>query len=192
MSVSTSKFSLKSYKNKEFNEYRCPKCSTIPFIAISTNENKLFISTKCTNDHCYLNQPFDEMKKMCIEYPIKNFICVECENSKKEKNKKKYNINYYCSSCYQFFCIEHGDLHGLNSNHKTFIINENFDNICYEHKGNSVIGYCINHNKNYCMSCCHFAENNKKVDEEMPDNEINKFENEMNKNKTILEQMENF
>ena len=36
------------------NEYRCPKCSLVPFINISTNENKLFMSTKCINNHSYL------------------------------------------------------------------------------------------------------------------------------------------
>ena len=27
-------------------EYRCPECSLIPFINLSINENKLFMSTK--------------------------------------------------------------------------------------------------------------------------------------------------
>ena len=43
-------------------EYRCPKCSLIPFINIFNNENKLFMSTKCTNNHNY-SKPFDEMEK---------------------------------------------------------------------------------------------------------------------------------
>ena len=30
--------------NNDNKEYRCPKCSIIPFINIFTNENKLFVN----------------------------------------------------------------------------------------------------------------------------------------------------
>ena len=140
MSISISKLSLNT-ENKDLKEYRCPKCSKIPLFTVYINDNKLYISAKCTNNHSYPKQPFNEMKKMCIEYPIKNYVCEVCDN---EKNKEKKNdINYYCPTCFKFFCIAHGKLHGLNAEHKAFLFTENFDNVCHEHKGNSVIGYCV-------------------------------------------------
>ena len=53
MSVSiSSNTQIIANDNKEF---RCPKCSKIPFINIFTNENKLFMSMKCTNNHLYFS-----------------------------------------------------------------------------------------------------------------------------------------
>ena len=50
MSVSISSNTQKIVYDKE---YRCPKCSIIPFINIFNYDNKLFMSTKCTNNHNY-------------------------------------------------------------------------------------------------------------------------------------------
>ena len=86
--------------NKEF---RCPKCSIIPFINIFTNENKLFMSMKCTNNHDYSNT-FDEMEKISKTNPISNYSCALCES-----DKKLSNIHYYCLNCYKFYCIKHGE-----------------------------------------------------------------------------------
>ena len=83
--------------------------------------------------------------------------------------------------------MKHGETHKLKDEHKIFII-KNFDNNCFEHNGNTVIGYCNNHNKNYCLICEHFEENNKKIDEILKDSQINYYENEMNKNKQIQKQ----
>ena len=58
MSITMSLKTENVINNKEF---RCPKCSIIPFINIFINENKLFMSTKCTNNHEY-SKPFDEIK----------------------------------------------------------------------------------------------------------------------------------
>ena len=55
MSVSISLYTQKIIYDKE---YKCPKCLIIPFIKIFKSENKLFISTKCTNNHNY-SKPFD-------------------------------------------------------------------------------------------------------------------------------------
>ena len=60
MSISISSNTQNIINNKE---YRCPKCSLIPFINIFTNENKLFMSMKCTNNH-YYSKTFDEMEKI--------------------------------------------------------------------------------------------------------------------------------
>ena len=136
-------------------EYRCPKCSLIPFINIFTTENKLYISTKCTNNHNYLKS-FDEIQTIFKTIPISNYFCVLCENEKKFSN-----VYYYCSNCYKFYCFIHGETHNLKEGHKIFI-SKNIDSICTEHNGNTVIGYCKNHNKNYCKVCEHFMENNKK------------------------------
>ena len=143
MSVSVSSKTKNLINNKE---YRCPKCYLIPFINIFTNENKLFMSFKCTNNHSS-TKPFDEMQIMTKTNPISNHLCVLCEN---ENNKKISNIFYYCSTCYKFYCFNHGEKHNLKEGHKIFL-SKNFDSICTEHNGTSVIGYCTNHNKNLMM-----------------------------------------
>ena len=132
MSVSISSNTQKIVYDKE---YRCPKCSIIPFINIFSNENKLFMSTKCTNNHNYL-KPFDEMENISKTNPISNYSCVLCEN---ENNKQLSNVFYYCSNCYKFYCIKHGETHNLKENHKLYSI-KNFDRCCTEHDGNSVVG----------------------------------------------------
>ena len=71
-------------------EYRCPKCYLIPFINIFTNENKLFMSTKCINNHSYL-KPFEEMKLMCESSLNSNIYCANCEN-------KNVNYNWDCTA----------------------------------------------------------------------------------------------
>ena len=142
MSISISSKTQNITNNKE---YRCPKCYLIPFINIFFNENKLFMSTKCTNNHIY-SKPFDEMQIITKTNLISNYSCVLCEN---EKNNKISNVFYYCSVCYKFYCFNHGEKHNLKEGHKIFL-SKNFDSICTEHNGTSVIGYCANHNKNYC------------------------------------------
>ena len=50
--------------------------NSIPFINIFTNENKLFMSIKCTNNH-YYSKTFDEMEKISKTNPISNISCVQ-------------------------------------------------------------------------------------------------------------------
>ena len=102
MSESISKLSLNTLIEKKIVEYKCPKCSLVPFINITINENKLLMTTKCTNNHIYSNL-FDKMKKMCIENPLANLICDICEN----ENKKISEFYYYCSVCFKFYCLKH-------------------------------------------------------------------------------------
>ena len=170
MSESYSKLSLNTNNNDGNNikEYRCPKCSTIPFIQISNNENKMYMSINCTNNHNY-TKTFDEMKKLLDYNSINNNKCKICLN----ENKNNTEICYYCSNCFNFYCFQHGKSHDVNSSckNKIFPIN-NFDSICTEHNGVSVVGYCFNHNKNYCIRCTHFSENNKKIVEEFTDEQI--------------------
>ena len=132
MSVSISSNTQYIINNKE---YRCPKCSLIPFINIFTNENKLYISTKCTNNHNY-SKSFDEIQTIFKTIPISKYSCVLCENEKKFSN-----VYYYCSNCYKFYCFKHGETHNLKEGHKIFL-SKNIDSICTEHNGNTVIGYC--------------------------------------------------
>ena len=98
MSVSISSNTQKIVYDKE---YRCPKCSIIPFINIFTNENKLFISTKCANNYNYL-KPFDEMQIMSKTNPISNNLCVLCEN---ENNKQPSNVFYYVQHVINFIVL---------------------------------------------------------------------------------------
>ena len=177
-------FQISSISSNQNNnqEYRCPKCSLIPFIQIINEDNKVLMETKCLNNHIY-SKPFDEMQKLCKYSPISNCICDNCEQNLS-------NFFYYCSVCYKFFCVEHGKLHKLNIGHEIFL-NKNFDSICFEHNGPTVIGYCPNHNKNYCLKCSHYKENNKKVDEELNDEEIKIYEKEIIKNENIIKEINN-
>ena len=77
----------------------------------------------------------------------------------------------------------------MKDEHQIFF-NNSYDNICFEHNGNVVVGYCATHNKNYCIKCNDFEENNKKIDEELNSDQIKKYENEMNKNKKAIEEIE--
>ena len=141
-------------------EYRCPKCSIIQFINIFTKENKLFMSMKCTNNHNY-SKSFDEMEKISKTNSISNYSCSLCESE-----KKLSNILYYCSNCYKFYCIKHGETHNLKENHKIFL-SKNFDSVCTQHNRISAIRYCSNHNKNYCFRCDCFKENNRKIEDDL-------------------------
>ena len=167
------------------NEYRCPECFLVPFINISTNENKLYMSTKCINNHIYLKS-FEEMKLLYKSSISSKISCANCEN----RNKQNFfnNLNY-CSDCYKFFCTKHGEMHKLNEKHKIFF-NKKFDSTCIEHNGTSFVGYCSNHNKNYCFRCEHFNENNHKFIEELSEAQIENFENGMKKNEGFLKEIE--
>ena len=85
--------------------------------------------------------------------------------------------------------MKHGDSHNLKDKHNIFLI-KNFDSFCIEHNGNTVINYCPIHNKNYCVRCSHFFENNKKIDEELDDEFINYYENEMKKNEENIKNID--
>ena len=126
------------------------------------------------------------MENISKIHSISNYSCVLCEN---ENNKQLSNVYYYCSNCYKFYCIKHGETHKFKEGHKIFFT-KNFDSCCTEHNGNTVVGYCKNHNKNYCIRCNHFNENNKKIDEELDDDKINYFENEMKKNENIIKEID--
>ena len=97
MSISTNS----NFENKNNEEYRCPTCSLIPFIYISVLENKLFMSTKCTNEYNY-SDSFEEKKKLCKVNPVSNCLCELCEDENNKNNKNNSNIFYYCSKCFKF------------------------------------------------------------------------------------------
>ena len=101
MSISISSNTQKNIiDNKEF---RCPKCSLIPFINISSNNNKIFMSILCTNNHYYSNS-FDEMQIMCKTNSILNNLCNVCNVYENEINKN--NSNYYCSKLLYILLFE--------------------------------------------------------------------------------------
>ncbi len=72
MSISISSNTQKIINTKE---YRCPKCYLIPFINISTNNNKLFMEIKCTNNHKD-SKPFEQMQINCQTNSILNNSCL--------------------------------------------------------------------------------------------------------------------
>ena len=180
-------FSSKSQLQNDSLEYRCPDCSLIPFIQISSNENKLTMKTKCTNNHNF-NESFDKMQMMCKSIPKSKHFCAVC--TKDNKVNKNDEILFYCSICFKFFCYNHGkNVHKLKDGHN-FYFNECYDNTCFEHQGNSLIGYCAEHNKNYCKRCTHFTENNKVFDEDLNEQQIENYEKEIAKNKQILKEID--
>ena len=178
MSFSISSNTQNIVNNKE---YRCPKCYLIPFIKILINNNQLFMGIKCTNNHKG-TKPFDQMQIFCKKNSISNNYCAVCEN---ENEKNRSNIIYYCSKCYRFFCLKHGETHKLKDQHEIVYLKK-FDINCFNHDGNSFVGYCSNHNKNYCIRCSCFNENNKKFENDLKDEEIIYYENEMKKIKILL------
>ena len=168
-------------------DYRCPECSLIPFIEISSNDNKLTMKTKCTNNHTFVDN-FDKMQMKCRTQKSKYF-CEICRNANKKNEFEQENL-YYCSKCYKFFCYNHGkNIHKLKEGHNIYF-NECYDNICFEHNGTSVIGYCSNCNKNYCKRCTHFNENNKNVDEELNEQQIQEYEKEIKNNQNIINEID--
>ena len=167
-------------------EFRCPQCYLIPFINITNTENKLIISIKCTNDHND-SKSFEEMLNLCL---ISNFSCFSCLNENRINYNNNEQILYYCSKCFKFYCFNHVSIHkNSNENHPIFFSNK-IDSICFEHNGNSLVGYCFKDNKNYCLRCNHFYENNRKIDEELNDDQIEKYEIQLTKNENIINEIE--
>ena len=182
MSLST--ISFNSEIPNFYQEYRCPVCSLIPFINLSIDNNNYFMSIKCTNNHSF-SKSFNEMENICKLQNISNFNCNFCEN---EKKNKITDIEFYCSNCFKIFCYEHGKVHNLQENHKIFSIKK-IDSICTQHN-NTIIGYCFNHNKNYCKFCEHCEENNKKIDDQLNKDQIQKYQNQIKNNEDILKQID--
>ena len=184
MSDSLSKLSQIPNNN---NEYRCPECSLVPFIEIKTEQNNLLMSTKCVNDHFFTDY-FDKMQIRCKNNS--NYFCQLCQSENNEIKIKDVQKLYYCSKCFKFYCYNHGQkYHNIKNGHNIFF-NISYDNICFEHNGSTIVGYCANHNKNYCIKCNHFVENNKKIEQELNEEQIKKYENEINDNKKIIDKIE--
>ena len=128
------------------------------------------------------------MQNLCKSSPFSYSSCNTCKNEKKE-NSNLSDIFYYCSNCFNFYCLDHGKTHSINKGHNIFL-NKNFENNCFEHNGINVVGYCAIHNKNYCVRCSDFDENNRIVDVELSDEQINDYEIQMKQNKKLLKDME--
>ena len=180
--------SSKSLISNNLLEYRCPECSSIPFIQITSNENKLTMKTHCTNNHIF-NEPFDKLQMMCKSVPKAKYFCSICGKTKKDPNQKEEKF-YYCSICFKFYCYNHGNnIHKLKDGHNIYF-HDCFDNICFQHNGTSVIGYCQKHNKNYCKRCECFGENNNSLDDELNMQQIEKYEKEILNNQKILNEID--
>ena len=95
------------------------------------------MTTKCINDHIYEKKPFLEMQNLCKSSPFSNCSCTSCKNEKKE-NSNLSDIFYYCSNCFNFYCLDHGKTHSINKGHNIFL-NKNFENNCFEHNGINVV-----------------------------------------------------
>ena len=168
-------------------EYRCPECFLVPFIEIRNEQNKLLMTTKCVNNHSFKDY-FDKMQLKCKNNS--NYFCQLCKLENKENNVKNDQQLYYCSKCFKFYCYNHGKNIHINTNDHNIFFNNNYDNICFEHDGNTLVGYCAYHNKNYCIKCNHFEENNKKIEYEFNKEQIKKYENEINNNKKFIDEID--
>ncbi len=169
------------------NEYRCPECSLVPFIEIKTEQNNLLMSIKCVNDHSFTDY-FDKMQIRCKNNS--NYFCQLCQSENNENKNKDVQKLYYCSKCFKFYCYNHGQKYHIIKNGHNIYFNVSYDNICFEHNGSTIVGYCANHNKNYCIKCNHFVENNKKIEQELGEEQIKKYENENKNNEKIIKEME--
>ena len=162
-------------------EFRCPKCFLIPFIKIIPKKNNFSIKSNCTNNHSF-EKTFNQFQILLNQNKNK-LKCSICE--------KKFFSNdlfYYCSNCFNFYCMNDGENHKMKEKHK-IILNNKFDSLCSEHEGNSLIGYCEKHNKNYCFYCSHFKENNNKNFDDFNENEIKNFENQMKINEKEIKNL---
>ena len=123
-----------------------------------------------------------------MQLKFKNYKKYYGKICKKENDKniiQKEQKLYYCYKCLNFYCLNKGkNIYAKKDRHK-IIFNNSYDNICFEHKENNIVGYSEYHNKNYCMKGNDFAENNKKIEEELNEDKIKKNEKEMNKNRKI-------
>ena len=180
--------SSKSFISNNLLEYRCPECSLIPFIQITSNENKLTMKTHCTNNHTF-NESFDKLQMMCKSVPKAKYFCSICGKAKKDPNQIEEKF-YYCSICFKFYCYNCGNnIHKLKDGHNIYF-NDCFDNICFEHNGTSIIGYCQKHNKNYCKRCECCGENKNFIDDELNMQQIEKYEKEILNNQKILNEID--
>ncbi len=185
MSESLSKISEIPITNQE---YRCPKCHLIPFIEVTIDQNKITMNTKCVNGHSFTDT-IDKMQLSCKNNA--DYYCQLCVNKNEEIINQNEQKLYYCYKCFKFYCYNHGkNVHVMKDGHKIYF-NDSYDNICFEHNGNTLLGYCQKDNKNYCLKCNHFAENNKHIEEEFTDEQIKKYESEYDKNKQMINEIEN-
>ena len=184
MSESISKLSEIPIKNQE---YRCPQCHLIPFIEVTIDQNKISMTTKCVNGHS-ITDTIDKMQMKCKNNA--DYYCQLCVNKNKEIKNQNDQKLYYCYKCFKFFCYNHGkNVHVMKDGHNIYF-NDSYDNICFDHNGNTLVGYCEKDNKNYCLKCNHFGENNKHIEDEFTDEQIKKYESEYDKNKQMINEIE--
>ena len=170
--------------NKEkLNPCRCPTCYLIPSITMYEEQNKLKLKFLCSNNHEF-NDEFNNLYKKS-KINIDNIECKLC-NNKKLKNKF-----YICCICNNFYCkICKNEHRKKNNNHLCININK-YDSKCKIHN-KDLIGYCNEHNMNYCEYCPknkhNFNRNELIYQEEMNNylNIINNYENEINNNNQEL------
>ena len=125
----------------------------------------------------------------CKYYVKKNIIIVNIVKMKIKKIMKNLMKCYIIVQLAINFFMKHGKKHNFIDDHK-ILFNSNFDNICFEHNGNSFVGYCLQHNKNYCILCEHFNENDKKIDEKLNKEQIENYEKEIKNNEIIINEIE--
>ena len=159
--------------NKELL-FRCKKCNLIPLIGINTDNDEIFIETKCENSHC---------EKVEISNYLQNqrIITLKCSIC----NHKTNNI-YYCINDYKFYCF---NCKNLNKDAYKFLDLKEYDSKCSEHL-KDYFSYCEICNKSKCLYCSCPHDNNPLYIHNpliISKDNINKLKNNLNKLKEFIQ-----
>ena len=80
---------------------RCPKCTSIPFLSLKTENNEHYIEYECENLHKE-TLPFDKFEKESSKFNYENIECLKCKNKRSSQNLDlKY---FYCFQCKKYLC----------------------------------------------------------------------------------------
>ena len=159
--------------NKELL-FRCKQCNLIPLIGINTDNDEIFIETKCENSHCEKV----EIGNYLQNQRINNFNCNICNN--------KTNNIYYCINDYKFYCF---NCKNLKKDVFKFIDLKEYDSKCRIHS-KDYFSYCDVCNKSKCLYCSCPHDNNPNYIHTpliFSKDNINQLKNNLNKQKEFIQ-----
>ena len=184
LSKDITKYNYNAYNpnnNIHVEYFKCISCPMCVLIKINPENNNVTIT--CENGH---------NNKMNIEsfisiYKVFKFICDRC---KKELTSKYF----YCTQCKELFCEFCLEKMTEKINHKDHLfLNEREVNFyCSKHK-RKLVNFCNNCKVNCCKKCCslHSSHELLLIKNEIRDiNNIEEIEKLLNKEKTIIEKIE--
>ena len=154
--------------------FRCKQCYSIPLIGINTDNDQIFIETKCENSH------FEkiEINNYLQFQRINNLTCNICKN--------KTNNIYYCVNDYKFYCF---NCKNLKKDFFKFLDLKEYDSKCKTHL-KDYFSYCEICNKNKCLYCTCPHDNNPNYIHTsliISKDNINKLKNNLNQLKDYIQ-----